>query len=83
VAAGHGPYRAGQPGSSFLYIIGTALTVDGEGNVYVTGGFNGGPQFGSTTLACYGAYNGFVAKLTPAGTWEWAVAGGGCGYEFG
>lgn len=74
---------SGQSGRSFLYMVGTALTVDGGGNVYVTGGFNGSPQFGSTTLACYGAYNGFVAKLTPAGTWEWAVAGGSCGYDFG
>ncbi|GAA4028331.1 hypothetical protein GCM10022409_10540 [Hymenobacter glaciei] len=74
---------AGQSSNSFLYLIGTALTVDVGGNVYVTGGFNGGPQFGSTTLSCYGGYKGFVAKLTPAGTWEWAVAGGGCGYDFG
>ena len=69
--------------TDFLYMVGTALAVDGPGNVYVTGGFNGHPQFGNTALECYGNYTAFVAKLNTAGTWDWAVSGGGNAYDFG
>ncbi|MDO7850453.1 SBBP repeat-containing protein [Hymenobacter convexus] len=73
---------ATNPSARFLYMLGTALAVDGPGNVYITGGFNGNPQFGNTSLESYG-YGVFVAKLNTAGTWDWAVRGGGAAYDFG
>ncbi|MBC7448104.1 MAG: hypothetical protein H7330_08600 [Hymenobacteraceae bacterium] len=58
--------------------------IDAAGNVYFTGRFAGTVQFGATTLntPAGGGGNAFVAKLSPAGAWLWAVgtratAGGG------
>jgi hypothetical protein len=65
-----------------LYMVGTALAVDGPGNVYVAGGFTGSPQFGTTVLQAYGSYTAFVAKLNTAGAWDWAVNCGGNAYDF-
>jgi hypothetical protein len=70
-------------GSGDTYTVGVALAVDKAGEVYVTGGFRGAITFGTTPLVCYGAYNGFVAKLNTNGTWQWAVAGGSSAYDFG
>jgi hypothetical protein len=67
---------ASSPSYTFRYIIGTALVVDSAGAVYVTGGMNGTVQFGATTLS-NGGYGTFVAKLSPAGTWQWATLAGG------
>lgn len=72
---------AGSPRYDFSYAVGTALAVDGAGAVYVTGGLTSTVQFGATTLTS-GGYGAFVAKLSAAGTWQWATLGGG-GYDFG
>jgi len=80
--------RAGgatQTGSEDLV---TDLQLDAAGNAYVCGTFNGPlAQFGPTTLANAGVginadrTDVFVARLSPAGTWEWAVRGGGAGND--
>ena len=60
-----------------------ALAVDAAGNVYVTGFFESPTAtFGSTTLtnrAAAGTSTSdvFVAKVTAAGAWDWAVSAGG------
>ena len=55
---------------------GTAL--DANGNVFVTGLFNGSVRFGNTLLVSSGSTDLFVAKYVPAtNTWAWAVKGGG------
>ena len=71
---------ASAPGDT--YSVSTALAVDASGNIYITGGLRGAVQFGSTTLPLYGGYAVFVAKLSAAGTWQWATASWG-GYNFG
>ncbi len=58
----------------------TTVAVDGSGNVAVTGDFiDSTATFGTTVLANTSAdsTDGFVAKLTAAGTWLWAVKLGG------
>lgn len=72
---------AGSPNYDFSYTVGTALAVDATGAVYVTGGLTSRVQFGATTLTS-GGYGAFVAKLSPAGTWQWATLAGS-GYDFG
>lgn len=60
------------------YDAGNGIAVDGSGNVYVAGNFQGTTaQFGSTILRNAG-YRGdvFVAKLDASGSWLWAVRGG-------
>lgn len=57
-----------------------AIAVDGDGNSYVTGVFEGKVAFGPYTLQgaplvpSVVANTAFVAKLTPSGAFEWAVA---------
>ena len=56
---------------------GLGIAVDGAGNVYVTGQFQGYATFGSHSLSSSGGYDIFVAKLSPNGNWLWAVKAGG------
>jgi hypothetical protein len=59
-----------------------ALTVDAAGNVYIGGTYGGTTQFGAFSLPSTGnTYDAFVAKLDPAGTWQWAVSSGGSGVD--
>lgn len=69
------------------YATPNALAVDATGALYVGGQLAGaGHVFGSTTLSAVSAstangYDAFVAKLTAAGQWQWAVRAGGTGEE--
>lgn len=63
-----------------------SICSDGQGNVYVTGNFNGDSiSFGSTTLLNAGSsfsdYNVFLAKYDPAGNVLWAKSAGVTGYN--
>jgi len=64
---------------------GTAITVDNDGNVYVTGiyqetvDFN--PEGAPQTLTSYGAQDIFVLKLDSNGNFIWVKGIGGEGYE--
>ncbi|TGE20368.1 T9SS type A sorting domain-containing protein [Hymenobacter aquaticus] len=64
-------YQASGPGSKQA----SNLALDASGNVYVTGNFGSGATFGTTTLT-YTTGDIFVAKLTPAGQWQWAMKAG-------
>ncbi|TAN58007.1 MAG: DUF4347 domain-containing protein [Rhodospirillales bacterium] len=67
--------------------VGNGIAVDGSGNVYVTGYFNGTVDFdpgaGATELTSAGASDAFVLKLNSAGTLVWAKAMGGTGSDGG
>ena len=66
--------------------LGQRLAVDAQGNVHVVGYFmSARAAFGTTTLphSNQGTFDAFVGLLTPAGTWQWAVAGGGPGDDYG
>ena len=70
----------GQPGN----VSGAGLALDAAGNAYVSGSFAGASAgFGGVTLAnaAPGTYDAFVAKLTPAGSWQWAARAGGPGHD--
>jgi hypothetical protein len=55
---------------------GRSVTIDNQGNHYITGEFSGTATFGTTTLTCNGTSDIFVAKLDTNGNWLWAVNGG-------
>jgi hypothetical protein len=68
--------RAGGAGSEQL----AALAVDAAGTTYACGSFGGQPaQFGATSLPNASAPAGFVARLSPAGEWQWATSLGSAG----
>ncbi|MBJ6108896.1 T9SS type A sorting domain-containing protein [Hymenobacter sp. BT523] len=78
--------RAGGPTDD----IGYNLKVDGGNNVVVVGYFGGllptvfgTATFGTTTLTSAGAYDIFVARLSPSGVWTQAVRAGGSGSDYG
>ncbi len=60
--------------------VGTGIAVDQTGNVYLTGIFSSSTiALGATVLTNAGNANAFVARLTPAGAWQWAVGLAGPG----
>lgn len=61
----------------------TAIAVDTEGFIYVTGCFAGTATFGDRTLSADYRADAFFAKLSPDGAFLWAVRGGGLGYDCG
>lgn len=71
--------RAGGTGADH----GLGVSVDGYGNVYVTGFFNGTATFGSTILTSAGSDEVFIAKLNSQGQWQWAVKAGGASSDQG
>jgi len=52
------------------------IAVDSVGNVYITGGFWGTKQFGSTFLTSAGGYDAYVVKYDNNGNFMYAVRGG-------
>ncbi len=56
---------------------GNAITIDNDGNSYVTGQFYDTVTFGSYSLTSSGLYDIFVAKIDSTGTWLWATQAGG------
>ena len=63
---------------------GNAIAVDGDGNTYVTGKFNGTASFGSTSLTSTGVFGDvFVTKLDTSGTVRWSKNFGGVNLDVG
>lgn len=65
--------------------VGRRIAVDSQGVVHVVGYImSARPVFGPIMLSHpnQGTFNAFVATLTPAGTWQWVVQGGGPGDDY-
>ena len=62
--------RAG--GTSINY--GRGIGTDTSGNIYVTGGYYGPANFGSTNLPAASGGNFFLAKYNNAGAVQWVQA---------
>ncbi|WP_428665727.1 SBBP repeat-containing protein [Runella sp.] len=63
--------------------IGRAITVDSQGNIYITGNFSGVATFGNTRVESIGSNDVFVAKYNHYGLLQWVRRGGGFGYSYG
>jgi hypothetical protein len=65
--------------------VGQAITIDGFGNIYSTGYFDGTANFdpgaGTASLTSNGSSDVFVQKLNPLGDFIWAKSMGGTGTE--
>jgi len=56
---------------------GLNITIDNDGNIYVTGRFRGTATFGSATITSNEGDDIFVAKMDKKGKWLWASKAGG------
>lgn len=63
---------AGGPGDD----RGEGMIDDGAGGAYIIGSFSGSATFGSTVLSSHGSTDVFVAHVTSAGVYHWAVGFG-------
>ncbi len=72
-------------GNSGSFVAGRSVALDGAGNVYVTGFFNGPADFdpgaGTNTLSPAGSWDVFVASYAPNGDHVWAERMGGSGAD--
>jgi hypothetical protein len=59
--------------------VGRGLALDGSGNIYVCGNYNGSVNFGTNPLAGFGYNDAFIAKLNSDGVWQWTRGAGGSG----
>jgi len=58
------------------------LAIDSNDNIYIAGDFTTSAWFGSTFFNSAGGADAFLAKISPDGAWQWALRGGGTGYEY-
>ncbi len=56
---------------------GNAISIDADGNSFLTGYFNGTATFGTISLTSYGEMDIFIAKYDNAGNCLWAQKAGG------
>lgn len=69
--------QGGGAGSSSTSDKGEAVATDSQGNVIITGIFEGTAQFGTQSLTSAGSNDIFVAKYDSEGNLLWAVKAGG------
>ena len=72
---------ATKAGGSSPFDYGYAITIDNNGNSYVTGCFWFNATFGSYSLYSSGEDDIFVAKMDTNGNWLWATKAGGSGSD--
>jgi hypothetical protein len=60
-----------------------SVAVDGSGNVYITGYYEGTATFGGSNIASNGGTDIFLAKYTNNSTYQWTGHFGGAGNDFG
>ena len=56
---------------------GEAISTDAEGNIYITGYFQGTADFGNFGLSSKGSNDIFITKYDPNGNCLWAISAGG------
>ncbi|MDH3445826.1 MAG: SBBP repeat-containing protein, partial [Deltaproteobacteria bacterium] len=82
-AQAQGLIWAKRAGGTMIGDAGIGTSVDGLGNSYITGNFQGTASFGSTMLASAGSDDIFVAKYDSNGNLLWAKKDGGMGSDRG
>lgn len=68
-SAGRWQWATAATGRNTSY--GKAIVADPTGGVFITGSFSGSATFGNTHLQSNSSDDGFVARLSDAGQWQW------------
>jgi hypothetical protein len=63
--------------------MGRGITVDRNGNCYLTGYFDGSAAFGGTNFTSNGIYDVYIAKYDASGNFQWAARAGSNDEDFG
>ena len=71
---------AKRAGSATQEDKGNGITVDGSGNVFVTGTYKQTADFDTDTLVSSGEYDMFLVKYDPTGNVSWTKKAGGSGF---
>lgn len=61
---------------------GSAIALDGQGNLYVSGRFDSAAFFGTTLVTSIEGYDAYLAKYDTSGNLLWVVTGGGAGQDY-
>ncbi|MFT6322781.1 MAG: hypothetical protein ACJAWO_000325 [Halieaceae bacterium] len=69
-----------QGGTNSTSILATSSAIDSNGDIYISGKFNGSATFGTITLSGIGE-EGFIAKLSSSGQVLWVETMGGLGSD--
>lgn len=69
-------------GTAMFYDECRGITIDSNDNVYGTGYIRGDVNFGNHTVSSNG-FDGYIAKVAPNGTWDWARKFGGIDIDVG
>jgi len=73
---------AKQVGGTVYNITSSGLTIDDNGNSFISGYFSSSATFGSTTLTSRGKRDIFVARLDSNGNWIWINQAGGTSNDY-
>ena len=57
----------------------TGFAVDASDNLYVSGKFDGNVSFDNISYTASGSSDGYIAKLSSSGTFDWVIVCGGSG----
>ncbi len=79
--AGNWQWASGGLSESTTY--GNALAVDEQNRIFVTGSYSGQTTFGRHQLTSQGGDDAYVARLSPAGEWDWVSSVQGSALEIG
>ena len=70
-------------GDAAIYQEATDVATDAQGNIFLTGYFEGTITFGATALTSAGATDTFLVKLSPSGNVLWAKRFGAAAAQYG
>ncbi|GAA4003917.1 hypothetical protein GCM10022408_14480 [Hymenobacter fastidiosus] len=70
---GTGQWLWATAGTSTNTAYGKGIAADPAGGVFVTGSYWGRARFGATSLSSNASDDGFVARLTDDGQWQWVT----------
>lgn len=70
--------RAGEAGDEYA----SGIAVDGNGNIYIAGTFQGSTTIGTSTITSAGGFDIFIAKYNSSGVFQWVQRAGSTNQDY-